>query len=142
MKCLFGFLSIILFGCSAGINKSNVPFEVLNSGQNASIENIEFLLIENNEDYISAIEKLNIDESNYDDLLQVDFKYNNACILFLGQRNTGGYSIEIDYIVKKQKTLYIKTREITPNKNENVTMALTNPYCLISIPKIKKIILK
>ncbi|WP_320814733.1 protease complex subunit PrcB family protein [Flavobacterium sp.] len=142
MKCFFVFLSITLFSCSSGMDKSNVIYKVLHSGQNTLIENKEFLLIENNEDYISAIEKLNIDESDFDNLLNVDFKSNNVCILFLGQRSTGGYSIDVDYIKKKQKTLYIKAKELTPEKHSNVITAITNPYCIVAIPKYKKIIIK
>lgn len=142
MKYLLMILSITLLSCSSTMDKSNVTYKVLHSGQNTSIENKSFLLIENNEDYISAIEKLNISESDYDSLLNVDFKLNNACVLLLGQRSTGGYSIEVDYIKKKENTLFIKTKEITPPKNSNVIMVLTNPYCLVIIPKIKDIVIK
>ncbi|WP_430400678.1 protease complex subunit PrcB family protein [Flavobacterium sp.] len=142
MKGLLGILSILLLGCSSGVNRSNVSFKTLSSGQNSSIENKEYLLIEDNEAYIEVIEKLNIDESDFNNLLNVDFKSNNVCILFLGQRNTGGYAIEVDYLIKKQKTLYIKTKEISPEKHSNVITVITNPYCIITIPKIQSIVLK
>lgn len=142
MKFSFIFLSIIAISCSSSMNKSNVVYKILHSGEFSSIENKEFLLIEDNQDYISAIEKLNIDESEYDKLLNVDFKTNNICILLLGQRNTGGYSISVDYIKKKQKTLFIKTKELTPEKHSNVITVITNPYCLVVIPKMKNIIIK
>jgi hypothetical protein len=142
MKYILFLLSITFLSCSSGKDKSNVAYKILHSGQNTSIENKDFLLIENNEDYISVIEKLNIDESDFDNLLNVDFKSSNVCVVFLGQRNTGGYSIDIDYIKKKERVLYIKTKENIPEKYSNVIMAITNPYCLITIPKIKKIIIK
>jgi PrcB C-terminal len=142
MKFSLIFLSIIAISCSSSMNKSNVVYKILHSGEFSSIENKEFLLIEDNQDYISAIEKLNIDESEYDKLLNVDFKTNNICILLLGQRNTGGYSISVDYIKKKQKTLFIKTKELTPEKHSNVITVITNPYCLVVIPKMKNIIIK
>ncbi|WP_264558668.1 protease complex subunit PrcB family protein [Flavobacterium sp. N2270] len=142
MKHIFIILSITLLSCSSGKDKSNVKYKVLHSGQNASIENKEFILIENNDDYIAAIEKLNVDESDYENLLNVDFKSNNVCILFLGERSNGGYSIEVDYIKKKENALYIKTKEITPQKHSNVIMVITHPYCLISLPKNKNIVIK
>lgn len=142
MKFSLIFLSFIAISCSSSMNKSNVVYKILHSGEFSSIENKEFLLIEDNQDYISAIEKLNIDESEYDKLLNVDFKTNNICILLLGQRNTGGYSISVDYIKKKQKTLFIKTKELTPEKHSNVITVITNPYCLVVIPKMKNIIIK
>lgn len=142
MKFSLIFLSFIAISCSSSMNKSNVVYKILHSGEFSSIENKEFLLIEDNQDYISAIEKLNIDESEYDKLLNVDFKTNNICILLLGQRNTGGYSISVDYIKKKQKTLFIKAKELTPEKHSNVITVITNPYCLVVIPKMKNIIIK
>lgn len=142
MKHIFIIISITLLSCSSAMDKSNVTYKVLHSGQNTSIENKEFLLIENNEDYISAIEKLNIDESDYDKLLNVNFKSNNVCILFLGARSTGGYSIEVDYIKQKEKMLFIKTKEIAPEKHSNVITVITHPYCIISLPKNKNIVIK
>lgn len=142
MKHIFIILSITLLSCSSGKDKSNVKYKVLHSGQNSSIESKEYILIENNDDYISAIEKLNIDESDFESLLNVDFKSSNVCVLFLGQRSSGGYSIEIDYIKKKEKYLYIKTKEITPDKHSNVITVITHPYCIISLPKNKNIVIK
>lgn len=135
-------LSFIVLSCSSGMNKSNITYKVIHSGDHSSIQGKEFVLIEDNEDYISAIEKLNIDESEYDKLLNVDFKTNNVCLLFLGERNTGGYAISVDDIKKKQKTLFIKIKETSPEKNSNVITVITHPYCLVVIPKLKKIVIK
>ena len=142
MRFFYMFLSLIFIGCSSSMNNSQINYKVLYSGQNSSIENKEFLLIENNTDYITVIEKLNIDESDYDNLLNVNFKSNNVCILFLGERNTGGYSLQVDSIIKKEKTLFITTKENKPEKHSNVTTVITHPFCIISIPKYKNIVVK
>ena len=67
---------------------------------------------------------------------------NNILVSYLGERNTGGYSIEVESLYWKEKVLYVKTREIKPGKGEMVTMAITKPYCISLIPKTKKIVYK
>jgi hypothetical protein len=139
---IFIFLLIFSFvSCStAKIASSN--YKILFSGQNAPLEKKNHSWIKNNEEYISAIEMLNIDVSNYESLLDINFEINNICILYLGQRNTGGYSIEVEAIKMKNKILYIKQKETSPSKNENVTMAVTNPFCIVVIPKSNSLVVK
>jgi hypothetical protein len=141
MKNFILLLALFLMSCATN-NKSMVDYKILYSGQNGITDEVDYILIKNNQDYIDIIEKLNVNEDSYNELLNIDFSKNNICILLLGQRNTGGYSIEVESLKFVKKVLYIKTKEIGPAKGEMVTMALTNPYCIVVIPKTKQIIVK
>lgn len=64
---------------------------------------------------------------------QVDWTKQQVVLLAMGQRNTGGFSINVDKIVhtKTEITVYYKT--VGPKKGEMVTQALTAPYVLYTI---------
>ena len=141
MKNYILLLALFLMSCATN-NKNMVDYKILYSGQNGITEEVDYILIKNNQNYIDIIEKLNVNEDSYNELLNIDFSKNNICILLLGQRNTGGYSIEVESLKFVKKVLYIKTKEIGPAKGEIVTMALTNPYCIVVIPKTNQIIVK
>ena len=140
------YLNIILFSflisCSSTKKTNSSQFVNLYTASNSTIIDKNFFWIRNNQDYINAIEKLQVDEQNYESLLDVNFETNDICIVFLGKRSTGGYSIEVDRVTKKQKKLYIKTVEKGPSRGDSVTMSITYPFCVTVIPKSKGIILK
>lgn len=136
-------LSFFLFlSCSSNRKLTSSEYKVLFSNENGLIENKEFILVDNYNEYIKIIEQLKIDASNYNKLLEIDFNKNNICFLFLGQRKSGGYSIEVESIKKKEKDLYIKIKENTPSRSDFVTTAITNPYCIVVLPKFNTLFVK
>lgn len=146
LKLKMKYLNILLFflltGCSILKKSSSEPFTTLYKGSNSTITDEKFLLIKDNQDFINTIQKLQVDESQFSTLLNVNFKINDICIVFLGERNTGGYSIEVEKIIKKKNIFYLKMIEEGPGKEDFVTTAITNPYCITVIPKAKNIIIK
>jgi hypothetical protein len=140
-KCVL-FLVLLLMSCATNSKNMDINYKILYSGQNGITDEVDYILIKNNQDYIEYIKKLNVEEDSYNELLDIDFSKNNICILLLGQRNTGGYSITVESLKWNKSILYIKKKEISPAKGEMVTNALTNPYCIVVIPKAKEIIVK
>lgn len=142
MKKLVLLSSIFLFACNATSKIDSNDFSVIIQGEYGGKDEKTHELITNNNDFINAIESFPITEEDLSKLISIDFSQNNVIIVHAGQKNTGGYSITIDQIevVKNELLVYIK--ESVPKKGENVTMALTNPYCLATIPKIKKVTIK
>ena len=136
------FLVLLLMSCATNSKNMDINYKILYSGQNGITDEVDYILIKNNQDYIEYIKKLNVEEDSYNELLDIDFSKNNICILSLGQRNTGGYSIAVESLKWNKSILYIKKKEISPAKGEMVTNALTNPYCIVVIPKAKEIIVK
>ncbi|MCO6176196.1 protease complex subunit PrcB family protein [Flavobacterium sp. NRK F10] len=103
-------------------------------------EKASVAIIDNYNDLINEVDKLNISDAISEALLNVDLEQNNVLVLHLGQRNSGGYGIEIEKMYEKKNILYIKTKEIKPGKGDMVTMALTNPFTIVLIPKKEVVI--
>lgn len=84
-------------------------------------------LLENNQEFNSRV-------------AQIDFDKQAVVVLHMGVRNTGGYSIGIGDVSVAGDTTYVSVVETTPEPGMNVTMALTNPFCIAVIDKNKNIL--
>jgi hypothetical protein len=71
-----------------------------------------------------------------------DIKTANFILVNLGEKNNGGYGIEVESVVELADKIVVTIKEIGPKKGENVTMALTNPYAVIKINSKKAIEIK
>jgi hypothetical protein len=66
---------------------------------------------------------------------QIDFRTETVAGIFLGEKSTGGYGVEITRAEKKSSTLYLYFRETSPTQDQIVILALTQPYHLVKFPK-------
>lgn len=57
-----------------------------------------------------------------------------AIVVFLGERRTGGYAVEITGVEKQPVGLIVSTRETSPPPGAMVTQALTQPWALALVP--------
>ena len=71
-----------------------------------------------------------------------DIKTANFILVNLGEKNNGGYDIEVESVVEEADKIVVSIKEIEPKKGSNVTMALTNPYAVIKINSKKPIEIK
>lgn len=142
MKKIALLSGIFLFACNATSKLDNNDFSVILQNEYGGAKVKSHQVITNNNDFISAVESFSITEEELTKLISIDFSQHNVIIVHAGQKNNGGYSITIDRVEVIKNELLVYVKEIGPKKGENVTMALTNPYCLATIPKAKKVIIK
>lgn len=57
---------------------------------------------------------------------------------FMGQRNTGGYSIEVTKAIETDDALHLKVRLTSPGPSCPVTLAITSPYEVVALPAVGK----
>lgn len=63
----------------------------------------------------------------------VDFAVESVVLLQLGQRSTGGYSIEPQEVNERDGTLRVIAPVNSPGKGTIVTMAFTSPYAFVAV---------
>ena len=68
-------------------------------------------------------------------LPEVDFETDMIIAVFMGEQRTGGYSIDITRIIKKEEEIVVQVEEKHPDPDLLVTMALTQPYHMVVIQK-------
>lgn len=134
------FILTIFLSCTPSKTAVLDPtFLTIYKSQNGGSEKSGYLHIKNNEDYIQYIEGLKVEDSEFDQLTTVNFKENDVIILNQGNKTSGGFAIDVASISWENETLLIKKIESTPKKGEMVTMVLTSPYSITTIPKAKNI---
>ena len=69
----------------------------------------------------------------------LDFSKYTLIAVFQGEKNTGGYAIEI-VDIQESDILTIKVKEAVPAPGAIVTQAITSPYHIVSIPASEKVV--
>lgn len=68
----------------------------------------------------------------------VNFEKETIVAVFLGQKNTGGFSVSVNEIVEKDGKLFINVKETKPDKGSMATMVFTQPFCIIKLNNTDK----
>lgn len=100
-------------------------------------ERIEYEIVSQSEisenEALSKWHQNNYKEKGIYSLTDGEWQY---VLVAAGEKNTGGYSVEIDSVVKiSSDTAYVYARLVTPGKDSIVTMAITYPNVLIKFNK-------
>jgi hypothetical protein len=65
----------------------------------------------------------------------IDFNREIIVGIFLGEKSTGGYEVEIVRAERRDSSLYFYYREESPSPGAMVTQALTQPFHLVRVAK-------
>ncbi|MCH8851237.1 MAG: protease complex subunit PrcB family protein [Planctomycetes bacterium] len=70
----------------------------------------------------------------------VDFKSEMILAVFQGRCPSGGYGVTISNVgeTDEQLTVVVEYRE--PGPDESTTCVMTNPYCMVSLPRSDKVV--
>jgi hypothetical protein len=69
----------------------------------------------------------------------IDFDREMVVGIFLGEKRTGGYEVEIVRVERRDSSLYFYYREESPPPGAMVTQALTQPFHLVKIAKYENL---
>jgi len=67
----------------------------------------------------------------------VDFSKESVLVVYMGEKNSGGYSIEVTGVQKENGKLAVSVRQTSPGPGTMTTMALTQPFHMVRIPKVQ-----
>ena len=130
----------LLAGCSAGTSTSQlptadnnppqpVPIVGLTMGNNSKITEPTVALI------TSKAQLASYQMAGDSDDLNVNFDKQNAILVALGTKNTGGYWVKITGVQQIGNKLYFQALANKPAKGQASSQGITHPYCLAVIPK-------
>ncbi|OUD35967.1 protease complex subunit PrcB family protein [Flavobacterium sp. FPG59] len=138
-KIVMGLMMITLFSCATGkpvATDSKKLYEVLTE-QTYGGAAIRFYEILSEPNEIRMLQK---DENLKSNIKPTDLQNSNFVILNMGQKSSGGYSINVEGVVETPTQVIIKVKEIGPEPGGMVTQAMTNPFCVVKINSKKEII--
>ncbi len=70
-------------------------------------------------------------------LPDIDFTKHTVLAAFMGQKPTGGYTISISKVIKKDKEILVYLESKEPPRDAMTIQSLTAPYCMVVVPKIE-----
>lgn len=133
------FISIgifLLVACSIGSKNVNqplpVPFTKLAQGQQSNLSLEKHLIIQSNRSWGKLWRAHN---GGRELKPVVDFSREMVIAIFTGQKNTGGYKVDIQDININNSGMTVNVIFYKPSPGSIVTMALTQPYVIIKTQK-------
>lgn len=133
MKKLALFVPILLFGCSTSskvnVKESEQLYEVI-SQQSQGGASIQFYEILTEEKEIAMLQK---DEQLRHKISADDLKKSTFVILNMGEKPTGGYSINVKEAIEDDTKITLILKETSPAPGAMVTQALTYPFAVVKV---------
>ncbi len=123
-------------------NNPNANFEIIAQSDYGGKETKSYEVIKTQDELNKSIEGLQMEEIAMNKMKSIDFNKQVVLSLHSGLHNTGGYSIGVENVEVNGTITYVTVKTTTPNADEPVTMALTNPFCIAVIDKNETIIFK
>ena len=135
-------LVLLVFACNCKKNSTQnkvtepLMFRTLLTSQNHGRDVQSNIVVNNQKDLDLLFKSVGNDDSP-----KVDFDKHQVVALFLGVRNTGGYSISVDRVEEVNNKIVVYSHVENPDGGM-VTMAITNPFVIAEINSKKEIIFK
>ena len=139
-KTAFAVIALFLFACSSTKTDTGKKplYEVLTQQNNggASIRFFE-ILTETKE-----IKMLQGDENLQKKIKPEDVNKANFVILNLGEKSSGGHSINVEKAEETPTQIILTVKENGPQPGEMTTSVMSNPYTVVKVNSKKEIIIK
>lgn len=119
------------------VTDSKNSYTVLKQGEYGGRETESYEVIRSQEQLDVIFRELNLEKAP-----AINFTENNVIVLFLGQKNSGGNAIGIKSVQFNDDTATVNVEKTTPQTGGMVTMAITNPFCIATLTKTEKVIVK
>lgn len=137
---IFVYSGIMFFnGCSnMGSDDTKLAMEIVIDGTYSGVEVKQEMLINNNDDYQKIMNEVYKNLDQMPRIPVVDFTKNSLVAVFIGERRSGGFLVNIDSIIDGSRSITAHVTESTPGVNCMVTDVITRPYTIVKIPKTDK----
>ncbi|MBC8390662.1 MAG: protease complex subunit PrcB family protein [Actinobacteria bacterium] len=126
------FLLLFLFACGKENGGKIVEFDTISKGFYSLQVEKEYFVIKDTENFnqlLAIIADSNSDITNK----YVDFSKEIVVGVFLGEKPTGGYNIEITEVLEQNDYIEVLIKIDEPDPDEMVTQAITSPYHIIKL---------
>lgn len=150
LKSIFILLfAILLIGASCqqdntieqpAVEATEIEFETIDQGTLSTLEKAENFIIENNDEWQELWVKVTGNLLSAEDAPEINFDEYIIIAVAMGQKNTGGHSININKITADDENVNVYIEEIKPETGSVTTQALTYPYHMVKIEKTDKTI--
>lgn len=133
LPLVVGLLTIGFFqSATAG---TAVPFSTVAEGSFSGIAEPTQVVIRNPDEWVALWRRHIRNQVGAPSAPPVDFSRKMVVGIFMGQRGTGGYAIEITKVERDEARLRVFCRSQSPDPGAILTQALTQPFHVIELPR-------
>ena len=136
----FFYVLVSLGAClfTQAIASERVPFVTIDQGFRSGVRERKFLVIKNETDWKTLWQTHVQPNVPAKELPRLDFDKEMVVAVFLGEKPTGGYKLEITAIEEDRGKgqLRVGTRESKPPAGAMTIQAMTQPYHVVKVRKI------
>ncbi len=140
VACIF-----LLSSCSSEINKKSrsisqdiIAFDIIAQDEFGGMTDSKFIVIKDEATFSEIFKLIGKGRLPELELPTIDFKKETVIALFLGEKASGGYSITVEQIVAINDKVNVAYKVASPKPGDMVTTVMTQPYCIIKMPKTSK----
>lgn len=112
-----------------------MPFSTLAKGFQSGVREPAQVVIRSRDDWVAFWGRHTRTQAGPPALPSVDFSREMIAALFMGERGTGGYEIEITRVERAGSGLAVHYRSRGPTPGAMLTQTLTQPFHLIKLPR-------
>lgn len=124
-------LGVSLVAAAFAQSRTDIPFQVIERGTNSG-EKEQGVKVLRTERAFEEFLKDRGEEQAKKLSKQVDWQTEQIVVVFGGQQNSGGFSVDVKKVVGVDIQRYVVEAVLNkPNRDRGVTMALTTPYIII-----------
>ncbi len=116
--------------------KGDIKFEVIKEGFISGFTEETMLVIDNNDDYQKAFAVIYANLDQMPIIPDVDFNEYTVILAAFGTKNTGGFSISVDNILKYRRYYKVNIIETSPGSNCITNQMVTSPFQVIKVKKL------
>jgi hypothetical protein len=129
-------LVLLLASCTAcGAAVGAVPFATLGKGINSGIREPAQVVVRSQSEWVALWGRHMRTRTAPPPPPAIDFSQEMVVALFLGERPTGGYEIEVTRVERTDTGLSIRFRVKKPEPGAMLMQVLTQPFHLIKLPR-------
>lgn len=115
-----------------------VPFETIEQGFDSGYRDRAAIVVRTLEEWRQVWERHTTLRLPQPEKPPVDFDREMVIAVFLGDRSTGGFAIEITRIKQRVDGLHVRIEETAPPQDALVTQGFTSPYHLVRIGRLDR----
>jgi len=134
MRCVASFM-LLLASCTACAAAAPVPFSTLAKGLASGVAQPTQIVVRTQSDWAALWSRHMRTQIAPPAPPPVDFSRDMVVALFMGERPSGGYAIEVTRIDRTDSGLSVHYRTRQPDPAAMQAQALTQPFHLVALPR-------
>ncbi|MFN8577732.1 MAG: protease complex subunit PrcB family protein [Candidatus Sericytochromatia bacterium] len=122
---------------STNLNNQELAFTDLETGYDSGIKDFSKRVAKTEKEFAELYREHLSSQRNINATVfpKIDFRNDMVAAVFLGERPSSGYSINVKKVIRTDSQIVIEASEVPPSPNSQLNPVITTPYQFITFPK-------